>query len=359
MKYNCALCKYSTDNNSNYNHHLKSKKHCKNEIVNNIDNGKNINNNLNKKKKEIKVYNCNICNNKFKHHSSYYRHFVKCKETENNIIKNNIIKDNNNIKVIISEIVNKNFSEEIKDIKQSMNILANNNDKLTDVVIDDHQYIKTVAIEAKKFAEETLSTVNYIIKYYDNAPVIEKNINYHQKLQYDAYNKDNIKDDEKIVEDLLSYQRHKTLIKYLGDIIIETYKKKDPEKQSIWNSDVSRRNYLLRELVGKTASWITDKKGIKVTEIVIDPFIDKIRELLVKYLKTPFLNPEHRILEKQAELRYFNNDLIMDIVKDIDDNKLHTEINKYIAPYFFFDKNNYIKESKLVPKKIATNNKTN
>lgn len=353
MKFNCILCQYSTDDNSNFNHHLKSKKHNKKENINkdNCAIINNLNNDLNKiKKKDIRVYNCNLCNNKFKYHSSYYRHLIRCKEINKDINEdtNNVSK---NMEVIINNLLNKNLSGEIKDIKQSIGLIANTNDKLSDEVLDDNQYIKIVAIESKKFAEETLSTVNYIFKYYDSAPVIEKNINYHKKLQYDSFNVDNIKDDDKIVEDLLSYYKHKTLIRYLGDIIINIYKKEDPKKQSIWNSDVSRRNYLLRELVGKTASWIKDYKGVKITEIIIEPFIEKIRELLVKYLKTPFMNPEHKILEKQVEIRYFNNDLIMDIIRDIDDNKLHMDINKYIAPYFFFDKNNYIDEKKI--KKIT------
>jgi hypothetical protein len=40
-------------------------------------------------------------------------------------------------------------------------------------------------------------------------------------------------------------------------------------------------------------------------------------------------------------------------------NNLVYEINKYIAPYFFFDKNNYIKGNKQVIKKLQFKNKIN
>ena len=110
-----------------------------------------------------------------------------------------------------------------------------------------------MASQAKCFAESTMSTVSFIFKYLNNAPVIEKNIDYKKQLQLNPNNKHLLKDDEKIVEDILSYKRHNTLVKYLGEIIISIYKKDNPNEQSLWNSDSTRKNYLLRELVNKTA----------------------------------------------------------------------------------------------------------
>src|SRR5438876_510739 len=62
---------------------------------------------------------------------------------------------------------------------------------------------------------------------------------------------------------LLSYQfNNNSLDKFFGDFIIKHYKKDDPAKQSIWNSDLSRLNYVVKELLANNnSSWNSDPKG--------------------------------------------------------------------------------------------------
>jgi len=69
MSYSCITCKYTTNDYSNYNHHLKSKKHLyKNKILTPTENS----------------YICNMCNMCYKHKSNLYTHIKKCKNNESN-----------------------------------------------------------------------------------------------------------------------------------------------------------------------------------------------------------------------------------------------------------------------------------
>lgn len=351
MKYECVFCKYETFEKSNYNQHLKTKKHIEKQNRNNENNENNEINNikLEKIKKKIKKesaknnknYLCCYCNKGFNHQSSQSRHEKTCKKKSNvtkkvvnslNKLNNKIENDNiNNILEIIEKKNDEKINEKIKEIKE----------EISDTFHENTMSIQKIATEAKNFAQTTLSTVGFIIKYLNDAPVIEKNVDYLKALQFDK-NKLNLKDDEKIVEDLISFRRHGTLVKYLGDIIIRFYKKDDPTKQSIWNSDMTRKNYLLRELVNKKPLWITDKGGILTSDIVIHPLLMTVRELMVDYLSKPVISPTAKIMTPEADKRYFNNDTIMNIIIDIDDNKLHDDIGQYLCPYFHFDKNIYL-----------------
>jgi hypothetical protein len=296
------------------------------------------NNNLKEITEDNKPFICKTCDKQFKHQSSQSRHMKTCtnkkgkkKDTNKKInpINNNFEENTNfdNILKLMEKKTNEKIEEKIEEIK--------------DTVHDNTMSIQKLAGEAKNFAQLTMSTVGFIIKFLNDAPVIEKDVNYLKILQFDKH-KLGYKDDEKIVEDLISFRKHNTLVKYLGDIIISLYKKKDPSKQSIWNSDITRKNYLLRDLVNKKPLWVTDKGGILTTDILIHPLLMTIRELMVNYLRKPFIMPDQKNMTTEVNKRYFNNDILMDIILEIDDNKLHEDISNYLCPYFHFDKNIYV-----------------
>ena len=44
--------------------------------------------------------------------------------------------------------------------------------------------------------------------------------------------------------------RDGNLLRYLGKLLIKRYKKEDPHKQSVWNSDTPRMSFLIRVPVG-------------------------------------------------------------------------------------------------------------
>lgn len=143
--------------------------------------------------------------------------------------------------------------------------------------------------------------------------------------------------EKKIVEDILSAYKHKTLGKYLGNFILKIYKKEDPKNQSIWNTDDNRLTYLIKELLSnKSSNWIVDKKGIKTTSYLIDPLLVYIKSLLVSY-QTNYSTPEIGQQAIELELLLENSKKIIELTNDIDDGIIARDILKHISSHLKFN----------------------
>jgi hypothetical protein len=124
----------------------------------------------------------------------------------------------------------------------------------------------------------------------------------------------------------------------LGELITNEYKKADPNKQSIWSSDISRLTFIVRDIIGKTkkSKWITDKKGLHITQTIINPMMSIIKDKLVK-----FVNKSGKIINKS---KIDNEDETKNILTKMHDanlalleiklGKIHSEVLRQIAPYF-------------------------
>ena len=137
--------------------------------------------------------------------------------------------------------------------------------------------MKTIVSNAGSIIKTSVSTVSYIVKNYKDAPTLEPLIDY-DAIQY------NEKDDEfDLMTMIFHHQRKHTLAGYLGDFIVKSYKKDDPSQQALWSSDAVRLTYVVREIINKKSDWSVDKKGVKTTSYIIDPFLEYIRTLLVDF----------------------------------------------------------------------------
>lgn len=135
-----------------------------------------------------------------------------------------------------------------------------------------------------------------------------------------------------------------TLGKVLGDLIVQMYKKSDPSEQSLWSSDVARLTFIIKDIIGtsKKSKWIMDKKGIHFTEMVIDPLIKKIHELLMDYNQECGNNV--RTITKKSDLDLIEESNIKTMLSTMQNinmllitiklRKIHDEVLKYVAPYF-------------------------
>ena len=79
-KYNCKICNLETDKLSNYERHLKSKKHLtKIGVADRVAKGSHqVATVATQKNKINKIWSCKYCNKIFKHKSSKYKHEKKC-----------------------------------------------------------------------------------------------------------------------------------------------------------------------------------------------------------------------------------------------------------------------------------------
>ncbi len=130
---------------------------------------------------------------------------------------------------------------------------------------------------------------------------------------------------------------HKKLNKFIGNYIITAYKKENPEKQSLWNTDSSRLTFVIKELItNKSSKWKVDKKGVKTKKYLINPTLEYIKKMLenenislIKKMEDTYRNNLEEIIEKVR--------IIADINKNIKDGILSNEILKFISPHFYFD----------------------
>ena len=129
--------------------------------------------------------------------------------------------------------------------------------------------------------------------------------------------------------------------KYLGDIIIKYYKKKDPKNQSIFNSDTTRLTYVIRELFDdQQIDWTIDKKGIKTTNYIINPFLDHIDDIIKEYMQNKTTFDRKTATTRELEANFSNLTACGEIIISIEKKELGDEILKYIAPYFYHMKDN-------------------
>jgi X-X-X-Leu-X-X-Gly heptad repeat protein len=363
MTFKCDLCNYESDDKSNYNRHMKSKAHAK--LVTKADS----------LALKANFLVCIDCGEKFAHASSLSRH-------KNNTCKKVCIDDNkvciDDNKVCIDDddlednkggssddwvdelkIDELNIDEEIKkqikinilrkQLNDSAKQLNNKNKQLNDknkqlndnakqLNAKDNQikelttYIKNTNPTQKTY---NISVKNYIQQNYPEAPPLIK-VDTYKLLKEKEEKKDNESDFGQI---LAYYYNSKQLYSYLGDFLVSQYRKKDPANQSIWNTDVARLTYFIKDLLAnkKKSCWNRDPKGLKTKSYIIDPFLKYITDYCDAYIDA------HAIARnklKDVEFCYKTTETLTalgNIMFDICNGIIAEDIVKYIAPHFQMD----------------------
>lgn len=299
MVHICKLCDYQTDNKSNYNRHIKSSRHIQKSVPV-------VKHNIVNPETPQNIFVCKYCNIKFTRASSLTRHKKICIEEEfNEKLKQKELE----IKLEYSQKLLEKAETENKELKQ---------------------YIKTVKpttynISVKKYIQQTFPDAPHLIELSDYS-IMEKN-------------------ESKLINTLIIQQQNESLYMYFGDFIVTNYKKGDPTDQSIWNSDVSRLTYIVKELLANNKScWNHDPKGIKTKSQIINPLLKYVRELVEKYIDiyADKIADEITTLTKH-DLCDINEKLVClaTIKGSINNEILAEEILKYIAPHFHIQNKEY------------------
>lgn len=285
MSFNCILCDYKTDNKANYNKHLNTQKHKDNTLK------------------------CQFCKKNFNKSEYVKKHEELCKkkpnsndnkindilyEKEKMILK--MMEEMNKKDEIIIKLINKLNDNKINDNKlidiikdkdnKLIDIIKDKDDKLIDIIKDkdeliksENDYKKTLinnsGILLNNAISTTMSAINYIKKQYSNAPILE--LQDGSKLLEDT-------NDSDFCDIILHEYDSDKLHKYIGDIIIKHYKKDKPEEQSLWNTDKTRLNYIIRTLIDKKEEWIEDVEAKTLKQKIINPIIDMIKEKMDIYM---------------------------------------------------------------------------
>lgn len=298
MKYDCKRCKYSTNDKSNYNRHIKSSTHMSSEKP---DDNIPISDD-----KDRLVFKCEKCHDFFTNRQSLSRHCLyRCKMSKTN-------------------------ENEIIELKETISKLMNETCEMKKLITE---YVKTTkTVNTNSHNTYNISIKNYLQQTYPNAPALNGIIDY-SKLEYDEEYDD-------LIDAIVYNYNNSCLNKYLGDFIICSYKKSNPLDQSIWSSDTSRLTYIIKELLANNESiWNHDYKGLKIKTYIIDPLLQYIKKHINDYWMK---NLDHFKTANVEQLNKFNNmyDSIYKIKKLINGDILGNDIVKYIAPHFCINRDN-------------------
>ena len=333
MKHLCKYCNYSTDVKFAYEKHLNTKKHAEKVSLKPNDSHK-IHTSFIVKSTENK-YNCKYCDSNYSSAANLARHDKSCFK------KNQLaINYEKRISELEAKLLEQNKLLEtqllIKDEKliEQNKILAKD-EEMINILKSEVTHLKSIVNNAGSIIKTSVSTVAYVLKNYKDAPALESVKDY-SAIHYKQ-------DNSEFVENLIYEHTHNKLHIYIGDFIIKTYKKEDPSKQSIWNSDTSRLTYLIREIINNNkVDWKIDKKGIKTTKFIIEPILEYIDEQVRNYIES--YEVDHKISAKEAERQMMKLANATYILKSIEDKILSDDILKYITPHFYLNKNDNLIE---------------
>jgi hypothetical protein len=193
------------------------------------------------------------------------------------------------------------------------------------ILKEQNNYLKDFVYGAGNILKKSLSNTTFMNLHYNEAPSLEKHTAGIKDLK--------INKDENLFSVITYYQKENLLHQFIGDFIISIYKKENPKEQSLWTTDSSRLNYLVRTAIKNKNIWKIDKAGTKVRDNIICPILEEIyNEVLkeIEYVTKDYINLKYL---KVKELI-----LLQQVIDNIDCNKLDHEINKYIAPHFNIDR---------------------
>jgi len=344
--YKCDICNYTAKTKSNLNKHLKTKNHKQNEIIFNTSKNK-IQIDTSETPHKQEKNQCIYCKSIFSRGNSLTKHLkicsVKKKYDEENEIKKQLK---------LKEMENYKLLKEMENYKLLKEKEMENYKLLKEKEMENYKLLKEKEMESYKEKEEhckkeidyyrnllesagsillqkSISTINFVSSKYDTAPKIEVLKGNTIKLLENNHNK--------LIELIMYNHNHKKLNKFIGNYIITAYKKENPEKQSLWNTDSSRLTFVIKELItNKSSKWKVDKKGVKTKKYLINPTLEYIKKMLenenislIKKMEDTDRNNLEEIIEKVR--------IIADINKNIKDGILSNEILKFISPHFYFD----------------------
>ena len=318
-KYKCKVCNYSTKDASNYNKHCKSKKHI--EKSNTSEEDKNFSTKSHRKytvNTQSTKNLCDYCGSNFSRLDSLKRHENICSKKKLNDVCNEA-----QMKEYKKEVDHKNelYNKEVK----------RNKDQQKEI-----EYYKNILVAAGNMLQSTVSSLTYANDIYCDAPSLKK-VKFKQVKQ--------IKDcsDDDLISEIFSAHNNKTLGKYIGDIIVKIYKKEDPTEQSLWNTDVNRLTYLIKKYIyDEESKWIIDKRGVDIDKNIINPILDDVRIMAIKYQADTNLDDD---IDNEKVLLI--NTIFVKLLSDIDNKKVHKDVLKYISSHFYL-KNKKAKKCKTI-----------
>ena len=357
MKFSCGICKYNSQRKDNYLKHLTSIKH------------------QNNARNNFKCENCEYITDL---KTNLTRHSEICKSKQDLVIMGpnvNDYKENNTTNLLMEQVVklvqkiddrDKKLEEKDSKLEEKDKIIIN----LINAKDKDSEFIKNMASTAGRVAEKSVDVASQSMKalqflqtYYKDAPALEppakwlpdyktvgrieltesdKEEDYYDEDHYKVEKRrrimsemDTTKEDEFVLE-LMGKQN--TMCEEIGKTIIEVIKKDNPKEQSLWCSDVARLSYFIKDIVDKNknaSEWKTDKKGIKMRDLLVKPLLNEIIAITIDFMKRSF---DNIATGKGDTMHHLNmNEKTKELLDLLHSTKLCNDVKKYIGSQLFLD----------------------
>jgi hypothetical protein len=362
MKH-CHHCDFTVKTNWELNRHNETIKHKKNmELYMFYFN-------------KIKLH-CQVCDKRFNDENEKLLHDDECNKKNENIIierqqneitelKNEILTLNNKIITQQNEI--STLNNEIITANKKLEKINNENFKNTEKINKDHskeikklnkehlthieELTKELTKEYTEHVEELYKTSNKTLETitklaikeirqkYPDAPLLERmNNEIVNQIMNDVFRKGD--NDYKMCSRILFLYKDKQLVNLISDAILSYYKKLDPKDQAFWNTDTARLNYIIKDTVDDKESWVIDKFGVKMKNLVIAPLGDELRNYIFEHKNVLCKNSLDRnnnsfmIQKLQEEIN-----ICFDIMFFVDEKKFEYNICKTMAPKMYYNNN--------------------
>lgn len=348
MEYSCTNCNYATNDKSNYQKHLNSTKHrnksneeAKKSSLNHNriikESSKNHESAIDSQNKYI----CPYCKNIYSTASNLARHRRTCDDKKVTETKHNNELDKKDQEI---KRLNELREKETAHLKELLEKETQKNEEIKQQQKDEIKHLKSLINNAGAVLKTSVSALYYVAQNYDNAPVLRQLKDYSYIKEQEVDEDDSDIDEFDLIDNLIYHHDKETIQEYLGNIIVVAYKKKDPKKQSIWNSDTVRLTYVIRDIINKKPDWTVDKKGIKTIKYIIDPLLTYIRGQINDFILEDVV--ENYTGDYERRLQKHNEKLTAcgQIQASIDSKSLSKSILKYIAPHFYLGKNDQLLE---------------
>ena len=241
------------------------------------------------------------------------------------ILQNTVIKlENENIQLKNEVIQSKN--EHIASLEKTTSItteLAKSSNETTQITAN--------------ASGKSMSAINCLTRYFANGPVLQhKEKEIIKSIEYVGTDKHT--PEEFMINKYENFRLHE----WIGDIILGTQTdNSNLEKQAMWVTDSARYSYIVRQCVEGISKneWFTDKSGVKVKELIIDPVTKTIDNMMNKHLQVLSGNAIdlYNATEEERNIITEKQMLTCAIKKDIKDGTLSNNILKYITPKLNYD----------------------
>jgi hypothetical protein len=209
--------------------------------------------------------------------------------------------------------------------------------KMKDIYENENEFHKKVAVNAGQIVNKTMNMLTYAAQNLKESPKLEMldSKTARNLLKYESDNGCLKKDleNDKIAEYIAKMSEAKILPKHLGNTLVGHYKHDDPNRQSLWTTDVNRVKFITRTNDG----WIKDANGDIINKNIITPLLKEVAIIMDEYCNTRSSHIDKMSGIEEAKFVEVSEQRL-NIKSDIITKRLNKSIIKHIAPYFIMQK---------------------